>query len=321
MIYLYSHDNIRTASIILIIFITYIAISACSSSSSSNKVTEEVTAPLVNSVKHIELTAGQSIEIVFSYTIPGPISSKGDFSLDLSQTLQSISLSSNPVASKSSVVETLSLLASIFIKDVFAAESETTQVTAFLSYNGDPDVCSSSTRFGPYSITGAIDAALVSATTTVEPTQHAIDIMNSGSFDICLVTIPPINAYLTIPDVAVNFKACAQPTVSIENSVWSGEYQCTNFGSPDDPLQSISLEIFKNSDGSYEYIDNEGAIYTGHLCGNSLKFNGGEINSYTESGTLKFSSNTTATKTSIWNSIPPGLEGGNCSDTLQRIIF
>ena len=310
----------KAALVLLIIVAVTLTISSCGGGSgSSTNETSETTAKqadLGSNIKNVQLIANQPTEIKFTYTIPGSISNQGDFTINLANTLQNISLSSSPVAQNSNSLETLWLLASLVIKDAFA--SSTALVSAYISYPGDPNVCSSSTRFGPYSISGTIGSALTSDTSAITPTEVSKDISNAGSFEICIVTIPPIAAYLTVTGVDIDFKQCDEATVVIANTSWSGSYQCQNFGTTSDGGQ-IDLSIIRNQDGSYQYTDGSGAVYDGHLCGNRFKFNGGVVDSYTESGTLVFSSNTVAIKSSIWNSIPAGVSGGKCSDTLNRV--
>lgn len=86
------------------------------------------------------------------YAFPGDITSRGDYSINVTKTLEKITLSSTPVASNSTRFETLRLLTYALVKDAFAAE--TTQVTLYISYAGDPNVCSSSYFAGPHSIMG-----------------------------------------------------------------------------------------------------------------------------------------------------------------------
>jgi len=282
------------------------------------------TASLGNAVKNVQLTEGNQSEITGTYTIPGSITSGGDYSIDLAGTLQNVTLSANEVPKNSQVfrvLETLRLLASAVISDAIADSHDTAQLTVYLSYAGDPNVCSSAIVFGPYSITGAIGAALTSSTSTVTPTQPAVDIINTGSIEYCIVTTPPVDAYLTVTGIEVDFEPCASPTVSIADTTWEGIFHCTNFGTSSTPPEGefISLDITKNPDGSYHYNDGV-ADFNGHLCGNKFKFNGSGVD-YTESGTLVFSSDTKAEKTAIWNSIPPGPSGGSCTDMLDRILI
>lgn len=301
---------------VMVIGAVFLGMSACGGDDDGlgETNTETRTATLGNDMKNIPLVANQQTEISFTYLIPGAITSKGDYTINFTETLKNISLSSAPIAKNTNRLETLRMLAAVLIKDAFAQEES--QVTVFVSYPDDPDVCSSPNVFGPYTILGAIGTALTSNTQTAAPTDAVINISNLGSVEVCVVTTPPINAFLTVTGVAVDLEDCAAPTVTIANTDWSGTYTCDNFGAGDEG-GDVDLTITRNQDGSYHYTDGS-AEYDGHLCGNKFKFSGGVASSYTESGTLVFSSNTAATKTSTWNSIPPGFSGGNCSDTLER---
>jgi len=311
---------IRSFIVFLYIIITLLNVGCSSSSDSSapSGVTSS-TASLDDNVKNVVLASGVPAEIKFTFTVPGDISAKGDATVNVTESLKNITLSSSPISQDSNRFETLRLLAYALVKDAFAATPSTAQVTAFVSYPGDTDVCSSSYRFGPYSITGMIGEALSSDTESIELSGPVVDVVNSGSFEICVVTIPPIDAYLTVTDVAVDFEPCVDPTVDVVGE-WTGVYSCTNFGTgvPDAVDEPINLTISKNADGSYHYEDGV-AVYDGHLCGDKFKFTGGDDEYYTESGTFVFSSSTSSTKTSVWNSIPPGLSGGTCVDTLEKI--
>lgn len=293
-------------------------LSACGGGgSSSNTSTESSTAALGTSVKNVPLVANQQAEVTFAYTVPGPITAKGDFSVNVTETLRNVSLSSAPIAGNGSMLETLRLLAALVIKDAFAQAQQQAQVTVFISHAGDPNVCSSPNRFGPYSILGAIGAALTSSTTAASPTAAVVNISNAGRFQVCIVTIPPINAYLTVTAVAVDFEGCDAPTFDVAGSTWSGTWSCSNFDASTE-AGNISLTISRNMDGSYQYVDDAGAAYSGHICGNKFKFNGGRASVYTENGTLVFSSNSVARKTSIWNLIASASIGGECVDSLTR---
>lgn len=282
----------------------------CSSGSSGS--VESKTASLGTSVKNVQLNAGVPKQIKFTYTVPGDISSRGDYSINLTKTLENMTLSSSPLASNAGKFETMRLLAYGLVKEAFAAD--TAQITAYISYAGDPNVCSSPHVFGPYSIMGAVGSALTSSTATVQPTQAAVDIANLGSFDICIVTTPPIDAYITLTGVAVDFESCAPPAVDIVGN-WSGTYQCNNFdGVPESG--AVVLDITKNTDGSFHYVDDGGAEFDGHFCGNKFKFKGGKAGAYTESGTLVVNGND-ATKTSNWQSMLSD-NGGQCSDNLHK---
>ena len=60
---------------------------------------------------------------------------------------------------------------------------------------------------------GAIGSVLSSNTKTIEPNQAATNIINAGSFDVCLITTPPMDAYFSLTNVDVNLEPCAAATV------------------------------------------------------------------------------------------------------------
>ena len=296
----------------------FLLLTACTSSSNDNNLAGSIsrTASLGTSVENIQLTTGVQSEIKFTFTVPGDISAKGDATINLTRTLQHISLSTNMV-DNSSTFETIRLLAYALVKEAFATTHATTMVTAYFSFPGDPNVCSSLYMVGPVDLAGAIGQELTSTTDTIAMDQTTIDIVNTGSFEMCIVTIPPIDAFLNVTDVEVDFALCEPPASNYVGD-WAGTFTCTNFNVMNDPPTAINLTISDNGDGSFHYDDGT-AAYDGHICGTKFKFNGSAPGDYTESGTLQFTSATTATKSSVWNSIPPGGSGGNCSDTLSKI--
>jgi hypothetical protein len=310
---------IALAGIYLLGLLGIIASGGSSNYPSDDDDTGVTSISLGNAIENVELKAGQPTEVKFTFTFPGDITAVGGHSLNVTSTLDNVSLSANPAPRGANVGVNLKMLAKLLIAEAFAAE--TAQVTAHISHAGDPNVCTSSNTFGPYTVAGAIGEALTSPTKSVSPSQQAVNIMNTGSVEVCFITTSPIDAYLSISGVAVDIEPCAEPSVNIEGGTsWSGTYECDNFGIPDNPPGTpISLTINQNEDGSYTYIDDSGASFDGHLCGNKLQYNGGVPMEYTESGTLIFSSDTQATKTSTWNSVPPGEVGGSCSDTLSRM--
>ena len=311
---IYQSESI---SYIFLCLLSALILTGCSSDSTNGAVITDdtVNASLGASVKNIPLTQGVPTEIKFTYTVPGDIKSQGKYSVDLTKTLNHITLSSSPVASTGGAIETLRLLAYALVKEAFAAE--TAQITAYISHAGDPNVCSSPYAFGPYSIMGAVGEALSSDTTSVEPSQAAVDIVNAGSFEICVVTTPPITAYLTVTGVEMDIEDCAPPTVEIIGT-WSGTFSCDNFGIPDTPPGTpVSFDVTLNPDGSYHYNDGV-ADYDGDLCGDTYRFTGGATGDYTESGTMVISGNS-ATKTSNWQDVTnPFLLHGRCYDDLDK---
>ena len=313
-------DRHTITSIFTFIFSIILAVitTACSSGGGGGTSTAGVaseTVPLGSNIKNVVLAKGVKTEIKFTFSNPGDITSRGDASINVTETLKNVTLSSSPTA-KSGKFETLRLLAFALVKEALAAAPETAEVTAHFSFKGDPDVCSSPHSLGPYSVTGSVGSALTSDTSSVPLTQPIEDIVNAGAFDMCVVTTPPVDAYLTVASIAVDFEDCAKPTVNIVGT-WEGTYQCNDTGDGTSEWLPISLVITKNKDGSYHYEDGV-AAYDGNLCGNKFKHKGGLPGSYTESGTFVFTSSTEATKSSTWfSATEPGVYG-TCKDKLTK---
>lgn len=302
-------------SIILILFLAVSCGDDSSSGSSGNDATT-FTALLNDDFKNISLNEGENQEFIFTYTISNDLSTKARLSINISETLANTYLSAGPTASAPGKFEMSKMLAYLMIKDAFAAESA--QMTVHISYADDPDVCNSPFVYGPYDISGAIGSALTSTTASVSSGQATMNIINSGSFDICVKTTPPIDAYLTVSGVVVDYEDCEASEWEIVGE-WTGYYECSDFGEPHGGQNmQISLTITKNQDGSYRYIDDEGAMYEGYLCENRFRYKGGDEGNYSESGTMVFESSTSATKTSIYNILNESIRG-RCSDTLHKI--
>jgi hypothetical protein len=314
-----SHSRQRVPGIALLL--AYCCLTACgggNGGSAPGPGAATKTATLNNTVKNVAVQSGVPFQKTFSYTIPGDITSRGDFSVNVMDTLQHVTLSSTMIADgdEGSRFETFWLLAKMLVKDAFAISQA--DVLIHVSQLGDPDVCSSPHTLGPYTLTGTVDGALDSMTTTVSPTQSIIDLLNAGGFEVCVeVASPPVDAYVTVDAVVVDFDGCDAPTENFVGT-WSGTYSCDNYGVGDDPPGSpVSLTISRNPDGSYHYFDGE-ADYDGHVCGNTYRFSGGATGVYNESGTLVVAGNT-ASKTSQWQSVSSFFVGGSCQDSLARI--
>ena len=167
-----------------------------------------------------------------------------------------------------------------------------------------------------------VEPASESETATTENAPPAIDVVASGTFSLCVIINPlaiPDSVYLSVDEVVIEAEPCelAPPADEDVTGFWYGSYSCENFGTGDEG-GDVTLEITKNNDGSYSYIDDGGAMYNGHFCGNRFKHSGGLVDSYNESGTFVYGGNGEASKTSFWNAVSPGIGWGNCSDTLGR---
>ncbi|MBI5664172.1 MAG: hypothetical protein HZC49_03635 [Nitrospirae bacterium] len=226
--------------------------------------------------------------------------------IDLMETLKSVSVTIPPGSSAttsqhSAQTSTASLL---FIR--IAGEA------------GAGTVCQDGTLYGPFTVMNneqSQPASVQPEKASLNPSE--VGIINTGSFAMCIQVESPLDAVINVNNVAVEMSICEEAPADIVGT-WTGTYSCTNFGTGNDG-GPIALTISQNKDGSYHYEDGS-AVYNGHLCGNVFKFNGGVSGLYTESGTFVLNSDGTASKTSTWNSIPPGVTGGNCTDALHKYV-
>jgi hypothetical protein len=282
-----------------------------------------IVASLGDHVTNVQLVANQETEIRFTYTLPFSPTELGNLSIDIAESLSYVSLGSAPMADTTPSLGNLPMLAALAAITGFAEEAE---ITAHISYAGDPDVCDSPLVHGPYSVSGSIGGSLASLISSTEPDEETLTILNAGSLDICVKVSSPIDAYVTATNVVVNAEPCGSPPHSITGH-WSGPYQCFELGAnmdTDEPLFGgiVDLVITQNQDGSYHYVDDGGANYNGHLCGNKYKHSGGVPQSYKESGTFTITGSTTATKFSIYYPDPPSPFGdgaGKCRDQLTKL--
>ena len=336
-----------TALLVVFMFLT-----ACGGSSGGNNnlapppgggggvAPEAVTVPLGTAVKNVLIQPNVATEFTFTYEVPNdlfsaPYTSYGGFRIKLAETMGNVQLTSAQIAKDGdrSRFDPWRLVKSVLDSDLFGrlvgierllAAADTT-VTAFVSYPGDPEVCSTGVRVGPYSFTGDVDSPWSSASDSerVQGETPRIHVIKSGSFEVCIV-VSPINiladAYLSVDAFQAEALPCEDPAPPDTDVIgsWSGTYTCTNFGTPSEIDLPITLSISKNSDGSYTYIDDGGSAYTGHFCGNYFRHRGGISEDYTESGTFWVTGAGTAMKESHWNSIPVGLSGGDCVDNLTK---
>lgn len=274
------------------------------------------TAPLDDDFKNFPLNEGENQEFVFTYTLSNDLSEKARLRLNLSETLANTYLSAGPTASAPGKFEEIKMLAYLLIKDAFADESA--HVRTHISYAGDPDVCDSPFVYGPYTIGGTVGSALNSSTASVSADQASRNIINAGSFEMCVKATPPIDAFLTVSGVVVDYDDCEPSELNIVGE-WAGYYECTDFDeAPDMQTIPISMTITKNQDGSYRYVDDTKSAYEGHLCENKFRYKGGEEGISRESGTMVFKNSMSATKTSIYNSLTQSIRL-RCSDTLHKV--
>ena len=301
---------------------------------------EAVTVQLGTTVKNVLIQPNTATQFSFTYTMPPdlfsqPYTSFGGFRMKFAETMGNVQLTSAMVAKNGDAREfdPWQAVGSILNSDLFGrligiervlAMVDTT-VTAFVSYPGDPEVCNTGLRIGPYTFSGDVDSPWTSASDSerVQGETARIHVIKSGSFEVCIVVSPltiPMDAYLTVDAFQVEALPCEDPPPPDEEVLgsWSGTYTCTNYGTGNDVDLPIALSIGKNPDGSYTYTDDGGASFSGHFCGDFFRFRGGVDADFTESGTFWLTGNGGAMKESHWNSDPVGFSGGDCEDTLTK---
>lgn len=301
---------------------------------------EAVTVDLGTTVKNVAIQPNVATQFAFTYTMPNglfsePYTSYGGFRIKLTETMGNVQLTSAMVAENgdSSGFDPWRMARWVVSSDLFGKligiervlAAIDTSVTAFVSYPGDPQVCSTGLRIGPYTFTGEVDSPWLSASDTeqVQGETPRIHVIKSGSFEVCIVVSAlniPMDAYLTVDALQVEALPCEDPAPADSEVIgsWSGFYTCTNYGTGSEIDLPITLTIEKNTDGSYNYTDGSGASYTGHFCGDYFRYRGGVASDYTESGTFWITGEGTAMKESNWNSDPIGFSGGDCIDDLTK---
>lgn len=177
-------------------------------------------------------------------------------------------------------------------------------------------VCTEGIKYGPFEITLDESSQPDSVSPdTLTATQPTLDIINLGSFAVCIEIVSPIDAETGMEgaDIAL----CNEPIQDIAGS-WTGPYSCNGSCAE---AGTVDLFIIQPPDkpGYATYTDDGGAFYSGNVCGYTFSFEGGVDDSYDESGIFVMDpSGLTATKTSTYRDIPPGTCRGSCLDTLQR---
>lgn len=186
------------------------------------------------------------------------------------------------------------------------------------SADQEETVCETGELYGPFVIYGSATYEPESVNPqTAQSTQSTLSIVNSGDFSICIEISSPVDATFSVSSVDVDVEACETPFADISGT-WSGTYSCENTGNdPDCSDEGGNLSLYIDQEGySARYEDDGGAVYDGTVCGNTFRYNGGQV-TYDEEGTFTLNADGTASKTSRWVS-KIGECSGICEDILQR---
>lgn len=279
---------------------------ACSSGSSKEdeEDTGYVDVPLGVLVDDVQIAAGKT-EHRFPFDVPGS-DILTDLTLDLTETLSSVTVVSPAPRSRLAQAPVNATM------NVRVGSDEST-------------VCSEGELYGPYSIevddeTGAANSISPSS---VEATQKTMNVINQGGFYVCMIIDSPQSAVLSAGSLSVESESCDQDPQDI-SGYWSGTYTCENTGTApecnDEIDQPVQLMIMQEG-GRAEYIDYGNEVsYSGTVCGNTFRFDGGQPGNFTEAGTFTLTGANAATKTSDWQGIGYDCRG-SCSDTLSRGVL
>ena len=301
--------------IIMVILSNPIACTSSNGSGSSNPGSDDIRLTVSNLGKNIDLTAGVTNEISFPVSFDmnrfnGPFSS---LSLDLQAHLSAVKVTI-PGVTKSTIPFPLKA-----IKTANAVIDGAQLYLRVAPIELEDTVCTTGELYGPFDISLADNFQPASVTPAIaEATQQTLDIINTGSYSVCVQIIPMITAIADLESLIVDFGACDQPPADIEGT-WIGTYSCTGI-CPESGAVTMNIDQDQNDLSIATYTDDGGASYTGRVCGNRFSFSGGLTSSYDESGTFILNSDgITATKNSTYIDIgDPVFCSGSCTDQLSK---
>jgi len=181
--------------------------------------------------------------------------------------------------------------------------------------NGD-SVCETGTLYGPFEVPldGGSRPTSISPG-TVAATPGTVSLLQGGLLVACVQATYPVAAQARLGGLAVEYteQPCAEAPGDFAGA-WTGTYQCSyscgeSFGG--ETSFTIALE------GKAATISDGGPGYTGHVCGDRLRF--ASASPYErEHGEMVLGASGTATRTSTYRSNSgPGCHG-ECTETLTR---
>ncbi len=179
------------------------------------------------------------------------------------------------------------------------------------------NVCEDGWLYGPFTMRGT-DKPETSDTTTVAAEPSTVDVINFGTFDMCIEISSPIDLTLDVTNFSVDVTTCDEEPANFAGE-WSGTYSCDNEGCADIPTEEITLTVTQEPGShSASYTDGE-AFYEGTVCGNVFTYNGGVEGEfgYIEKGTMTLNADGSAHKVSTFKD-NSGPCQGECEDFLTR---
>lgn len=306
-----SISILTTVAILLTVFILANPI-ACSSSSTND--TGGTTLTVSNLGKDISLTTGVMEEISFpvSFNLDrfgGPFSS---LRIDLQAHVSAVTISVPGVTT--SIPFPLQS-----VKPAYAAVDGGQLFLRVSTAEQIDTVCAEGELYGPFSITLADNFQPESVSpAAAEATQRTLDVINTGSYSVCVQIMPAITAVADLNSLIVDMDSCTEPPATIAGT-WTGPYECVGI-CPESG--TVTLTIVQNTADPTiaTYTDDSNAAYEGRVCGNRFSFVGGLTDTYDESGTFVLNADGSASKTSTYIDIgTTTICSGTCTDTLNRL--
>jgi len=182
---------------------------------------------------------------------------------------------------------------------------------------GSPDAI----MYGPVAITETAGGGAAADPPTVQATLPTVNVINTGSAAICVQIDADQDIDAHFEEVAMDVTTCDDAATFIGGE-WEGTYTCRNSGGCAD--ESGDVFIFLGQDtGSHSatYTDDGGGSFSGEVCGNEFRFDGGygsPVLFVQEGGTFTVTGPGQARKHSEWHDVPPGTCGGVCDDVLHQ---
>jgi len=270
--------------------------------------------PRVSAAAKYHLHAGQTENFIFTYHLPPSAQAFSSVEIDLSATLNHLTVTSGLVSAPSSFFSRMFA----FMKQKESIAAENTTLEAFVRIGNDPTtVCATGTLYGPFTL--SLDSlfqptAVVPASVSADAVT--LDIINVGSVSICMIIYSPVDLTISLESIEVDVIQSECDPPSNFAGPWTGTFQCGN-SCTGEPFGGIIQLTVTQSGTSASYTDNDGGTFTGKICGNSFRFERSQSQEY-ERGIMTLNGDGSATKRSAWRTTTENPCGGDCVDILTR---
>ena len=287
---------------------------ACTSSSTTTNPDGSTMLTVSNLGKNISLTTGEMKEIRFpvNYNLNdfgGPFST---LRMDLQAHVSAVSIT----------VPGVTASIPFPLDSIKTAQAAVDGGQLFLRVGSAEQVdtvCEEGEVYGPFNITLADNFQPESVSPAeANATQQTLDVINTGSYSVCVQIMPSITAIADLNSLMVDMESCTEPPADIAGT-WTGSYVCEGT-CPESG--TVTLDIAQNTDDPTiaTYTDDANAAYQGRVCGSRFSFTGGLTDSYDESGTFVLNTDGSASKTSTYIDIDnTSICSGTCTDILERL--